>query len=68
MIWSGRHSIIAMWDGTYGLSFFVGGSEFFSLVLKTAQLDFELVKTAGQLGDVSAGFMQVVYRQNVTKL
>lgn len=32
---------------TYGFGFFVCSGEFFSLVLKTAQLDFELVKTAG---------------------
>lgn len=39
---------------TYSLSLLVGGSEFLSLVLKTAQLNFELVITAGQLREIGA--------------
>lgn len=45
---------------TYSLSLLVGSGEFLSLVLKTAQLDLELVKTAVQLGEISAGVVQVI--------
>lgn len=45
---------------TYSLSLLVGSGEFLSLVLKTAQLDLELVKTAVQLGEVRAGVVQLI--------
>lgn len=48
---------------TYSLSFLVGRGEFLSLVLKTAQLDLELVKTAVHLREGSAGVVQVIWRE-----
>lgn len=45
---------------TYSFRLLVGGCEFLSLVLKAAQLDLELVKTAGQLRDVRAALVQLI--------
>lgn len=48
---------------TYCLRLLVGSCEFLSLVLKSAQLDLELVKTAGQLGEVSTGIVQLICKE-----
>jgi hypothetical protein len=47
----------------YSFSFLVSGSEFFTLVFKTADLELVFVETASQFADGVLGFTEVIYKE-----
>lgn len=50
-------------QNTYSFSFLVCSSKFITLILKTAELNFQFVQTTGELSDLVASIVQVICKQ-----